>query len=152
MLNYLESRRADRCNSFLFSFTADMDDFAEEVDVIEVQGDKLADTHSSAVKGFHHGPVSYAEPIVERRGLEESLDLLVFEKTWKSLFLPGCADGCNRVVGSVISPEEELVETAEGGELSGDGGLGVTLFVEEGEIGPDIVGAGGDEHFSGFHL
>ena len=58
VLNNLQSRGADGDDSFLFAFSPDMHDFAKEVYIVHIQGDKLADPYAGAVKGLHNSPVS----------------------------------------------------------------------------------------------
>jgi len=60
-LDGLQGCRADGGKSFSFSFTADMEDLAEEVDVSEVEGDQFADAQARGVEGFHDGEVAGTE-------------------------------------------------------------------------------------------
>ncbi len=139
VLDDLQNRRADGAYSFFFALAPDMNDFAEEIDVVEIYRDNFADPHTRAVKGFHNGPVAGTEPAVGRRRFEKTFYLFILEETRKPFFLLWRADADDRVRAYAVSFDEELVETSQGRQLACDGGLGVLLLVEDGHIAPHRV-------------
>jgi len=118
VLYRLEGAGADGRDSFLLAFAADVNYLAEEIDVIHVEGYELADSHAGAVEDLEYGAVSCSQPRVGRRGVEELLDLFVFEKLGELLVLLGGLDADDRVRCDIVSLYEELVEASERGELS----------------------------------
>ena len=134
VLNDLQDGGTDGADSFFFALAPDVNDFAEEVNVVEVDRDNFADPHTRAVKSFHNGPVAGAKPGVGRRRFEETLYLFILEETREPFFLLWRADADDRVGAYAVSFDEELVETAKGRQLACDGGLGVLLLVQDNEI------------------
>ena len=131
VLDDLQNGGADGADSFFFALAPDVNDFAEEVDIVEVYRDNFADPHTRAVKSFHNGPVAGAEPGVGRRRFEETFYLFIFEETREPFFLFWRADADDRVGAYAVSFDEELVEAAKGRQLACDGGLGVLLLVQD---------------------
>ena len=144
VLDDLQNGGADGADSFFFALAPDMNDFAEEIDIVEVYRDNFTDPHTRAVKSFHNGPVACAQPCVGRRRFEKAFYLLVFEETREPFFLLWRADADDRIGAYTVPFDEELVEAAKGRQLACDGGLGVLLLVQDDEIashGVDIDGS-----------
>jgi hypothetical protein len=108
---------------------------AEEVNIVHVERDKLADSDSGAVERLQDGSVSGAEPAIDRRCVEQSLDFFVFKETRQLLLLFRRSDGHNRVGGDVVSFDQKLVEAAQRCQFSSDGGFRVVPLIEEGQVG-----------------
>jgi len=134
LLDCLQSGGADRSDSFLFALAADVEDFAEEVNIVEIESDKLTYSYAGAVKGFENGPVPCTEPVVEGRGFEEFLYLVAFEKAGESFILFRRSDRQDGIVGELTSFNEEFVEAPQGGYLSSYGSLGVLLRIKKSQV------------------
>lgn len=139
VLDDLQGGGADWRDSLFFALSSDVDDFAEKVDIVHIQGDKLADPHTGAVKCFHNGAVSCSEPVVHRRGFEQPFNLFVFEEARQLLVLLGRSDGHNGIRAELFSLDEKLVEASQGRKLSGYGRLGIVFLVEMSQVCPDGI-------------
>ena len=100
-----------------------MNDLAEEIHVVHVQGHKLADPHAGTVEHLHDGPVPCAEPCVGGRCVEQPLDIFVFEKLGQLFFLLGCLDRSYGVGIQMTPLDKEFVEAAQCCEFAGDRGF-----------------------------
>src|SRR3990167_2008708 len=113
MLNSLNGGRADRSQSFFFAFAADMQHFAQKVNVLDIQPDNLAHPYACAVKGLHNRPVPCSEPVIRRRSFQQSLDLVIFEKFWQFFILLWRANGHYRISGKIAALYKEFVEAPQ---------------------------------------
>ena len=87
VLDNLQDGGTDRADSFFFALAPDVNDFAEEIDIVEVYRDNFTNPHTCAVKSFHNGPVAGAKPGVGRRRFEETFYLFILEETREPFFL-----------------------------------------------------------------
>lgn len=132
MLDRLEGAGADGADAFFFAFAPNVDDLAEEVHILEVQSDQFADPHAGAVEDFEDSAVACAEPGIGGRGVQQSLDLFIFEEFRQLFVLLGCFEGADGVAADDVSLDEEFVEASQGRQFSGGGGLGIVSLAEKG--------------------
>jgi hypothetical protein len=113
---------------------------AEEVHVVHIQGDQLADAHPGAVERFENRAIAGAQPRVGRRRVEKALDFFVFEEARQLLFLLGRLDAHDGIGADVIALDEEFVKASQRGELACGGRLGVLLTSEVRHINANALG------------
>ena len=130
MLYDLQSRRADRSNSFLLAFASDMNDFAKKIDIVHVQRYQFADSDAGTVKRLQDGPVSCTQPGIHRRRAEQPLYLFVLQETRQLLLLLRRPDCHHRIRANVVSLDQEFVEAPQRCELARNRGLGIFLVVQ----------------------
>ena len=84
--------------------------------------------------------------------LQQLLDLLVLHEPRQLLVLLGRADRGHRVGGHLPGLDQVLVEAPQRGQLAGDRGLGVSLLIEQGQVGPGLVDVHGQQQMIQGHL
>ena len=139
VLNALHRAGTNGANTFLFAFSADVNHFAEKIDIVHIQTHQLADPHAGAVEDFHDGAVTGAQPDVGRRGVQKPLDIFESQKLGQSFFLLGGSDGRGGVARDTIAFDEKFVKAANGCQLACRGGLAIRMIVEVGHKAADGV-------------
>src|SRR4030095_9373651 len=135
----LLSRLVERDDAFLASFAHDADHPTREVDVLQVQCDKLAQADAGGVKQLEDGAIAAAERSRKIRRLEQ-LRHLVDAEVGRYLLLPLWRDREHRRIG-IDKPLAAQV-TREGpqrGYLPRDGRARLSLTIELAKIPADHV-------------
>jgi hypothetical protein len=122
-----------------------MDDFAEEVHIVHIQGYQFADPHSGAVEDFKDGSVACAQASISRGGVQQANDLFVFEEFGEFFVLFGGLDGHHGIAADAIPLDEKFVEAAKRRQLASRGGFGVMIFAQLDHVAADGVDIGGDD-------
>ena len=111
---------------------------SEAVQIAQVELDQFAYAHSGAVEQFQDGPVAGAQEGVGRRSREQPLHLRQVQALGESSLEFRRPHGACRVLLHLPLAYQELVETAEGGDLPGYRGAGVVPLPEVGEIAAQV--------------
>jgi len=139
---------AEEDDALAVAFAAD-DELGGAAGLVDGEADELADAEAGGVEGFEDGAVAKPEGGFRVGGGEELVHVALEEELGEAAALAGGGEADGGVGGGCAAGFEVAIEGAEGGELAGDGGSGVVLFVEVGEEAPEVgwadVGPGGGE-------
>ena len=113
-----------------------MDHLSEKIDIIHIQRNNFADSHTGTVKDLEDRLVPCTEPRISRRCIQKPLNIRQVKKLRKFLVLLRSLDSYDGIRFDVIALHKKLVETSQGRDLTSRSRFRVLLFEQLRHIRP----------------